>query len=59
MIKKFKDRSGNIITKNDGQETLLNLLYGSLPGRAVLKLLTAPAVSEIAGGFAAVPRRGL
>ncbi len=35
MIKKFKDRSGNIITKNDGQETLLNLLYGSLPGRAV------------------------
>lgn len=51
MIKKFKDRSGNIITKNDGQETLLNLLYGSLPGRAVLKLLTAPAVSEIAGGF--------
>lgn len=55
MIKKFKDRNGNIITKNDSQETLLNLLYGSVPGRAALKLLTARTVSDIAGGFCSSP----
>lgn len=51
MIKKYKDRTGKIITKNDSQQTLLNMLYGTVPGRLALKPLTAPFLSEIAGKF--------
>lgn len=51
MIKKYKDRTGKIITKNDIQQTLLNMLYGTVPGRIALKPLTAPLLSEIAGKF--------
>lgn len=51
MIKKYKDRNGKIITKKDSQQTLLNMLYGTVPGRIALKPLTAPFLSEIAGKF--------
>lgn len=51
MIKKYKDRTGKIITKKDSQQTLLNMLYGTVPGRIALKPLTAPFLSEIAGKF--------
>lgn len=51
MIKKYKTRSGEIIRKSDSQQALLDMLYGSLPGRIALKPLTAPVISEIAGKF--------
>lgn len=51
MKKIFKDRSGNIIEKESSQETLLKMLYTTLPGRLALKLLTAPLFSELAGNF--------
>ncbi len=55
MIKKYKDRTGKIIRKKDSQQTLLNMLYGSVPGRLALKPLTAPFSSEIAGKFCDSP----
>lgn len=51
MIKKYKTRDGKIINKKDSQQTLLDLLYGTSFGRMLLKPLTAPFLSEIAGKF--------
>lgn len=51
MIKKYKTRDGKIINKKDSQQTLLDLLYGTSFGRMLLKPLTAPFLSEIAGMF--------
>ncbi len=47
----IKDRSGNIIPESGSQDRALKLLYRTLPGRIVLKALTAPVVSKIVGGF--------
>lgn len=44
-------RDGRIIQTQDGQEKLLGVLYGSIPGRALLKLLVAPPLSKAAGWF--------
>lgn len=55
MIKKYKDRKGRVVQKNDSQQTLLNMLYGSVLGRAALKPLTAPFLSELAGKFCDSP----
>lgn len=55
MMKKYRDRNGEIIIKDDGQEKFLNLLYGSAFGRTALKFLTAPALSKIAGKFCDSP----
>ena len=46
---KQKFRNGVVVEKYDGQEKLLTLLYGSAAGRALLKPLTAPAVSRFGG----------
>lgn len=46
---KQKLRDGTILEGQDGQERLLGALYGSAPGRLLLKPLTAPAVSKFAG----------
>lgn len=47
----IKDRKGEIIVTNEKQNKLLKLLYGSVCGRMLLKLLTAPALSRAAGKF--------
>ena len=44
------DRSGNPTADScAGQGKLLGLLYGTAPGRAALRVLTKPAVSQLAG----------
>ncbi|WP_297958489.1 phosphatidylserine decarboxylase [uncultured Ruminococcus sp.] len=47
----IKTRTGETIVTNEGQNRLLKKLYGSVPGRVLLKSLTAPAISHIAGRF--------
>ena len=47
----IKTRTGEIIVTNENQNKLLKKLYGSVLGRVLLKILTAPALSYIAGKF--------
>ena len=47
----IKNRKGDIIVTNEGQNKLLKRLYGTAAGRFLLKLLTAPFLSRIAGSF--------
>lgn len=47
----IKTRTGQIVVSNQKQNRLLKKLYGSVAGRAFLKVLTAPAVSRIAGAY--------
>lgn len=47
----IKTRTGEIIVTNEKQNKLLEKMYGSVLGRVLLKTLTAPAVSRIAGAF--------
>ena len=47
----IRTRKGDVIVTNEGQNKLLESLYGSVCGRVALKLLTAPAVSRAAGRF--------
>ena len=46
-----KTRDGILIEGADGQDRLLAALYGSAPGRLLLKPLTAPWLSKLAGCF--------
>ena len=46
---KKKLRNGQIIESTDGQDRLLSALYGHALGRLLLKPLTAPCVSRLAG----------
>ena len=46
-----KTRDGHLIEGADGQDRLLAALYGNAFGRMVLKPLTAPALSKLAGKF--------
>lgn len=48
---KLKHRDGTLIVCEDGQERLLNKLYGNCGGRMLLKLLTRPELSKMAGVF--------
>ncbi|MGN0507577.1 MAG: phosphatidylserine decarboxylase [Lachnospiraceae bacterium] len=45
----YRDREGNERRGNGGQDRLLELLYGTLIGRALLKPLVCPAVSKVGG----------
>lgn len=47
----IKDRKGEIVVTNEKQNILLKKLYGTVCGRVILKALTAPAVSKVAGAF--------
>jgi phosphatidylserine decarboxylase len=47
----IKTRTGQVVVSNEKQNRLLKHLYGSVIGRVLLKTLTAPAVSRIAGCF--------
>ena len=44
-----KLRDGTLICESSGQDRLLSFLYGTLPGRLLLKPLTAPILSRAAG----------
>lgn len=46
---RYKDREGNLKGENGFQDKLLKSLYGSMVGRAVVKCLTVPVVSELGG----------
>ncbi|MDD3339903.1 MAG: phosphatidylserine decarboxylase [Lachnospiraceae bacterium] len=46
----YRDRDGNAIHANDGQDRFLERLYGSTLGRMALKPLISPAISQ-AGGW--------
>ena len=48
MIKK---RTGEIIVTNEKQNALLKKLYGTAAGRCLLKVLTLPIVSKVAGTY--------
>ena len=48
---KQKRRDGTLLSADSSQDCLLSLLYGSIPGRAILKPLTAPCISKAAGWF--------
>lgn len=48
---KSRDRNGNIVLGNEGQEKVLKALYGNAAGRQVLKVLTLPVVSKLGGKF--------
>ena len=48
---KYRDLSGNEYNKNTFQDRLLNKIYSSPLGRAVIKPLTYDTVSYIAGVF--------
>lgn len=44
-----KDRNGNVTIGENSQDNILKLIYGTLPGRTVLKLLTKPVISRVVG----------
>ena len=48
---KQKTRNGKLIECSDGQERVLKILYGNVFGRMLLKPLTAPWLSRLAGTF--------
>lgn len=48
---KYRKRDGEIIEKNSGQDRILKVLYGSVPGRMMMKALVHPAVSRMGGRF--------
>ena len=45
------DRNGTIIDKTDNQDKILSVLYGTAIGRMLLKPLTHPVISKLAGKF--------
>lgn len=47
----IKTRNGKIISTNEKQNKLLEHLYGTVSGRILLKLLTAPPLSKAVGAF--------
>ena len=47
----YKHRDGTLVTVSGGQERLLGLLYGTAPGRLLLKPLVRPGLSRLAGRF--------
>lgn len=45
----WKDRQGNIVPGDDGQDRLLEWMYGTCPGQLLVKILVQPWVSRMAG----------
>lgn len=48
---KYRDRQGNEITQDTSQDKFLAKVYQSLPGRALMKALSMPWISRVAGRF--------
>lgn len=46
-----KDRQGNVVSANEGQDKMLQALYGTSVGRQTLKVLTSPMISKLGGRF--------
>lgn len=46
-----KDRFGNIVKEDNSQDNLLKGIYGSVVGRAFLRVATLPVISRIAGAI--------
>lgn len=46
-----KDRQGNVVSVNEGQDKMLQALYGTSVGRQTLKVLTNPMISKLGGRF--------
>lgn len=47
----YKDYDGKIVEIDSSQDKLLRLMYEHFAGRVVLKILTIPAISKMAGMF--------
>lgn len=47
----WKDRNGCTVPGDDGQDRLLETLYGTAPGRLVVQMMIRPWVSRTAGFF--------
>jgi len=52
---RYRDRKGNIYIVESTQEKSLELLYGTIPGRILLKLMTCRPVSKIVGLWQSLP----
>ncbi|MCR4721122.1 MAG: phosphatidylserine decarboxylase [Lachnospiraceae bacterium] len=52
---KYRDRKGNTYIVDSGQDTTLKFLYGTFPGRVLLKLMTSRPVSKIVGLWQSLP----
>lgn len=50
-----KLRNGKLIEQKNGQDRILELLYGTAAGRLLLKPLTLPMVSKVVGAFLSTP----
>lgn len=48
-------RNGKLIKEKNGQDRILEALYGTVAGRMLLKPLTLPVVSKVAGAFLSTP----
>lgn len=48
---KCKDRNGNLLDGNGGQDQFLDRLYGSKAGRRLVKVLIRPSISKAGGWF--------
>lgn len=48
-------RNGKLIKQKNGQDRILEILYGTVAGRFLLKPLTMPVVSKVAGFFLSTP----
>ena len=45
----WRDRNGNLVPGDDGQDRFLEWMYGTRPGRLLVKLMIHPGVSRAAG----------
>ena len=45
----WRDRNGNLVPGDDGQDRFLKWMYGTRPGRLLVKLMIRPGVSRAAG----------
>lgn len=45
----WRDRNGNLVPGDDGQDRFLEWMYGTQPGRLLVKLMIRPGVSRAAG----------
>lgn len=48
---KQKNRKGEVVSGDNGQDKMLQALYGNVAGRMLLKVLVSPGLSRLAGKF--------
>ncbi len=52
---RYRDRKGNTYIVDSGQESTLKFMYGTFPGRVLLKLMTCRPVSRLVGLWQSLP----